>query len=450
MKMKKAFLSLLIALVGTTAYAQTGIASETAYGHGQDSIHCRQNLSLFSGFSKMKNYKDAYEPWTKAIKECPGSSKNIYVYGAKILRWKITQEQDATKRQALLDDLMNMYDLRTQYFGNSRKYGPDYIMAKKAADYVALAGSGIDYKKLYEWIAPVVADAGKGANPELLYYFVAASRNVAVKDSTKREAYINDYLNSAEALDAQAEASEGNAKALKIISAYKTPMDTEFASSGLAGCDMLQKIYTEEKIEKNKENKNFLVQTCSLFQNAGCDAPAYFTASRYLFAIEPSARAAMGLAGKAVQDRKYAEAKDYLTKAIDLTDVVKEKVMCYELLATLSSKQGSSSSARAYCKQALALDPKSGSSLITLATLLAGDADHIFPNDKVKKKAVYFLVIDKLKHAAAVDPSVSSKAYKLIGQYKDYLPSAADVFMHPDLDKGASFTVPGYGSTIIR
>ncbi len=450
MKMKKAFLSLLIAFVGTSAMAQTGVASGTAYGHGQDSIHCRQNLSLFSGFSKTKNYKDAYEPWTKAIKECPASSKNIYIYGAKILRWKISQEQDLAKRKALLDELMTMYDMRIKYFGNSRKYGPDYIMGKKAADYVALGGDNIDYKQLYAWAKPIVDEAGKGANPELLYYFVAASKNVAVKDTSKRETYINDYLKAAEALDAQLEVSQGNEKAIKRIEAYKSPLDQEFASSGVASCDMLQKIYTVEKIEKNKENKNFLAQTCNLFQNAGCDAPAYFTASRYLFDIEPSARAAMGLAGKAIQDHKYSEAKDYLNKAVELTDKVKEKIMCYELLATLSTKQGSASSARAYCNKALELNPKSGSSLVTLATLLAGQADNIFPGDKVKQKAVYFLVIDKLRHAAAVDPSVSSRAYKLIGQYKAYLPSAADIFMHPDLKQGASFTVPGYGSTTIK
>ncbi len=450
MRMKKAFLSLLIAFAGSSAMAQTGVASGTAYGHGQDSLRCRQNLSLFSGFSKTKNYKDAYEPWTNAIKECPASSKNIYIYGAKILRWKISQEQDANKRKALLDDLMNMYDLRTKYFGNSRKYGPDYIMGKKAADYVALGGDAVDYKQLYDWAKPVVDEAGKGANAELLYYFVAASKNVAVKDSSKRETYIKDYLSAAEALDAQLEAAAGNEKVTKRIEAYKSPIDQEFASSGLAGCDMLKKIYTIEKIEKNKENKNFLAQTCNLFQNAGCDAPAYFTASRYLFAIEPSARAAMGLAGKAIQDHKYSEAKSYLTKAVDLTDKVKEKVMCYELLATLSSKQGAASSARAYCNKALELNPKSGSSMITLATLLAGQAGNIYPSDKVKQKAVYFLVIDKLRHAAAIDPSVSSRAYKLIAQYKAYLPSAADIFMHPDLKKGASFSVPGYGSTTIR
>ncbi len=450
MNMKKVLLSLLVAFTASSVFAQTGLSSNTKYGHGEDSVRCMKNLSLFSSYAKSSNYQDAYEFWTKAIKECPASSKNIYVYGAKILRWKITNEKDGAKRQQLLKDLMEMYDLRLKYFGNSRKYGPDYIMAKKLADYVSLAGDQINYSELYDWANPIVKEAGSSANPELLYYFVSASCNIAKKDETKQEVYINDYLKAVEAMEAQTEAVAGNERALKLIEAYKTPMSAEFAASGLATCEMLQKIYTIEKIEQNKENKNFLSQICAIFAQTGCDAPAYFTASRYLFAIEPSARAAMGLAGNAIQEKKYSEGKDFLLKAIDLTDKNNEKVLCYELLASISSLQGNCSCAMNYCRKALELNPKSGKSLITIATVCASQTEKLFPDDKTKQRAVYYLVIDKLRHAAATDPSVSAQAQKLIRQYTQYLPSQADIFMHPELETGKSFTVPGYGTTTIK
>ena len=74
------------------ALAQTGIASGTPYGSGQDSIRCRENISLFSTYVKSESYTDAYEFWKKAYAECPGSSKNIYISGVKILNWQIQQE----------------------------------------------------------------------------------------------------------------------------------------------------------------------------------------------------------------------------------------------------------------------------------------------------------------------------------------------------------------------
>lgn len=450
MKLRKSFLAMAVALFTSSAMAQTGVASNTPFGSGQDSVRCRQNLSLFSGFAKAGSFQDAYEPWSQAYAECPGSSKNIYVYGARILKWKIEQEKDATKRAALLDELLKMYDTRVKYFGDDAKYGTDVIIANKVSDYLALGGDAINYADVYEWTKPIVDSLEASTTPQLLYYYVYASRAVAQKDESKHETYINDYLRASELIDQQLAAVGEDEAAQKKIEAFKVPMDTDFASSGLAGCDILEKIYTVDKVTANKSNKSYLQKTCQLFLNAGCEAPAYYAASRHLFDLEPSAGAAMGLAGKAIKDKNYSEANSFLQEAIKLSSKTSDKVKCYELLADLAMMQGNYAAARNHTNSALALNPKSGKSLIKIATMLGSAADNIFPGDKVKQRAVFFLVIDKLRAAAAADPSVAGEANRLISRYSSMLPSAADIFMHPELGQGQSFTVPGYGTTTIR
>lgn len=450
MKLKKSFVAVAMALFASSAMAQTGVASGTPFGSGQDSVRCRQNLSLFGSFAKTGSFQDAYEPWTKAYAECPGSSKNIYVIGVRILKWKIEQEKDTKKRAALLADLMKLYDTRAKYFGDDAKYGTDVIMANKINDYLALAGEGIQYADAYGWAKPVVDEQEASATPQLLYLYVYTSRAIAQKDEKKHETYINDYLRASELMDKQLEAAGDDEDAKKKIEAFKQPMDTDFASSGLAGCDILEKIYTTDKVNAAKGDKPFLQRTCQLFLGAGCDAPAYFLASRHLFDLEPSAGAAMGLAGKAIKDKNYSEANSYLQQAIKLSDKTSDKVKCYELLADLAMMQGNYGAARTHSNSALALNPKSGKSLIKIATMLGSAADDIFPSDKVKQRAVYFLVIDKLRAAAAADPSVSGEANRLISRYSAQLPSPQDIFMHPELKSGQSFNVPGYGTTTIR
>ena len=44
-------------------------------------------------------------------------------------------------------------------------------------------------------------------------------------------------------------------------------------------------------------------------------------------------------------------------------------------------------------------------------------------------KCTYFLVIDKLQKAKAVDPSVAEKANELISTYARHTPQAKDLFM---------------------
>ncbi len=450
MRLNKSILSLAAGLIATAAMAQTGAASGSPFGSGQDSVRCRQNLSLFSSYAKAESFQDAVAPWEAAYKECPASSKNIYIYGVRILKWKIEHEKDATKRAALVNRLLALYDDRARYFGDDARQGVDVITSNKITDYIQYFGEKADYKQVYTWAKAAIDQTKSQTLPQLFNYFTYASQVIARADESKIENYINDYLLTSEYMDQQLAAAEGNAKLQESIEANKAVVDQAFAASGLAGCDILQKVYTSDKVEAHKKDKAYLETTCNLFLAAGCDDPTYFLAARYLFEIEPSAKAAMGLAGKAVQDRKFGEAMDYLQKAIQYSTNNSDKLKCYELMASIAMQQGNYATARSASNSALALNSKSGRSMIILARLLGSSADNIFPSDKIKQRAVYYLVIDRLQAAIAADPSIAREANSLIAQYRQMLPSQADIFMHPELGQGQSFTVPGYGTTTIR
>ena len=131
MKMKGILIvaGLWVAVAG--AYAQKGVDNGTRYGSGEDSIRCLTNISLFVPYAKVNNYQDTYPSWKIAYEECPAATKDIYLYGVRIVNWQIEQEKDATKRDALINDLMAVYNKRIQYFGNNSKYGKDWITARK-------------------------------------------------------------------------------------------------------------------------------------------------------------------------------------------------------------------------------------------------------------------------------------------------------------------------------
>ena len=88
-----------LGLLSTAAYAQTGRATGTPFGSGEDSIRCRQSISLLTSFGKTANYADAYEHWQKAYDNCPAASKNIYIIGAKILHWSLVKLKLLMKRR---------------------------------------------------------------------------------------------------------------------------------------------------------------------------------------------------------------------------------------------------------------------------------------------------------------------------------------------------------------
>ena len=69
-------------LISSTLFAQDEIPK-----YGNDTLKCKQMLSLYSTFVKQKNYEDAMEGWRYVFNECPRSTKNIYLHGAKIFKY---------------------------------------------------------------------------------------------------------------------------------------------------------------------------------------------------------------------------------------------------------------------------------------------------------------------------------------------------------------------------
>lgn len=455
MKLKNLLTPILLLLATSlTLGAQTGVETGTPFGSGDDSIQCRQNISLFTSYVKAKNFKDAYPFWLEALTNCPGSTKNIYLYGVQIMNWKIETAQDDATRQEAISNLLKLYDLRIKYFGDDPKYGKDYITTAKINDYLRLYGTNVDYNEVYKWAKPVVDEMGDKTESQLVYFFVFASMNKAIGNPDWHEQYVDDYMVGNGILQADVDflTESGDTVKLQNIQALKGQLDELFATSGLADCTMLSKIYGEG-LEKNKENVKYLQAMLDMFRYAKCESnPLYATASRYLYNIKPTAASAMGLASECIDKGQMTQAKQYLNDAISLTSDKRLQATAYYTLAVIDMKAHSYAAARQNCNKAMAANPSFGAPLILIAQMYAASAKSIFPDDPVKQRLVYGLAIDKLQRARSIDSSVTNEANRLIGTYSSYLPSQQDIFFHPELNSGDSFYVGGWigESTRIR
>ena len=399
MKIKVLLLALGCTMGTLGAYAQKGVDNGTQFGSGEDSVRCITNISLFVPYAKAGNFKDAFDFWKIVYDECPAATKDIYLYGVKIMGWKIAQEKDPAKKKALIDDLMGVYDKRVKYFGNDRRYGKDWIVARKVQDYLAQTGDNADYNQ--------------------------ASMKKMVNDPNFKEQYIQDYLKVSGGLDAQLKAAQAanNQKEVNALTAYKSGVDNAFANSGAADCETLQNLYAA-KIEENKDNLPL--------------------ASDYAYRQEPSAEAAVGLGKKAVKIKDYDTAIKYFDEAANLETDATSKADDYYMIALLLFEQNAYSKARQYCQKALEVNPNYGNAYLLIGKMYAATSKSVFPNDGVLARAAYNAAIDKFEKAKQVDPSVAEEANTLISSYRAHLPSTEEIFMHPDLEKGKPFTVGGW------
>ncbi|MDR0429907.1 MAG: tetratricopeptide repeat protein [Tannerellaceae bacterium] len=445
MKIKVFLLAAGCLLGASAAYAQKGVDTGTQFGSGEDSIRCITNISLFTPYAKAGNYKDAYEFWKIAYEECPAATKDLYLYGVRIVGWEIANETNPAQKEALIDKLMAVYDQRIKYFGDDSRYAKDWIVSRKVQDYFQLKGEKADPKIMYDWTKEVIDEYGNKTEALAVSYYMLASNQLLSANENHKDTYIQDYLKASAILEAQlaTASAANNAKEVETLQALKTGLDTGFAQSGAADCETLQNLYAG-RIEQNKTNLDFLKETITLLRRMRCnEIEAYFLAAEYAHALEPTAESAMGLARQAVKKKDYDTAISLFEEAANMETDDTVKSDDYYMIALLLFEQNSYSRARQYCQKAIELTPNNGTPYLLIGKMYAATASSV-SSDPVLRKTVYYAAVDKFERARQVDPSVAEEAGKLINSYRAYFPSTEEIFMHPDLEKGKSITIGGW------
>ena len=451
--MRKLLLSgfLAIATIAGLSAQKAGYDPVKApFGHGEDSVKCRMNLSLMTTSAKAENYKEALTPWNAVYENCPASSRNIYILGPRIFKSLYASETDAAKKKQYLDKTMEIYDTRLKYYSDDKK---GTVLAYKAYDYMELMGDKADSKVVYQWLGEALKEMKSEMEPKDAYsYYMVASLTQFLADPSKKNQYISDYFTVVGYVDeAISKANAANDKAnADYLGLVKEGIVKAFVSSGAGDCKTLTDYYAD-KVEPNKADKAFLSEVINALGSVGCsDSDLYFTASEYLYKLEPSAGAAIGLANKSLRDKDYDTAIKYYHEGAQL-ETDKNKASDYMMqLAGIFSNQRNFAKSRQAAYDALEFNPNNGAAYILIGQLYAASAGNIFPEAE-KRGLVFCAAVDKMQKAKSVDPGVTSDANRYINQYSGYFMDTETAFMM-GIKAGESVFIPGWigESTTVR
>lgn len=442
----KMFTLLCALTVGTTAsFAQKGVEDGSRFGHGEDSIRCLQNISIYSEYVKTNNFKDAYTPWKAVFTEAPIAQVGTYTNGAKILRGLIQSTKDAAQQKAYLDELMGVYDQRIKYLDQLNKLvkaksTKGSIIGMKAHDYIAFSGKSTDVNQAYAWVKEALELEKENSDYFLFMDMMDMSSRKLKADEAHKEQFIQDYLLTSGFAEAAVKVQKGE----KMKALYKTTkdnVDAYFINSGAASCENLQNIYGP-KVAQNKTNLEYLKQVINVMQLLKCtEEEAYFQASELAHAIEPTAATAAGCGYMYYKKDDITKSIEYFDQAIELEqDPMKKAEYSYTAAVILSSKK-QLSRAKQYCNKAISLNNNYGDAYILIAQMYASSPN--WSDEAALNKCTFFAVIDKLQRAKSVDPSVTEKANELIRTYSAYTPKDEDLFFL-GLKKGNSVTIGGW------
>ena len=442
--MKKMVTALFaLSLSATAVFAQKGVEDGSRFGHGQDSLNCLKNISIYTEYVKTNNFKDAFPSWKAVFDEAPWAQIATYTNGAKILRALIAAEKDGAKQKEYFDLLMKVHDQRIQYLDqlntlSRTKTTKGDIIGTKAHDYFSMGGS--DNNQAYAMFAEAVAAEKQNLPYYVLMEFVDASARKVKADEAHKEQFVQDYIAAAGyANDALNAATKESAK--KNYKMAKENIDAHFINSGVATCDNLQAIYAP-KVEASKTDLEYLKQVVKVMKMLGCtESEAYFAASEYAHAIEPTAETAIGCGYMYYKKGDFDKCISYFDNAIELEqDPTQKADYCYSAAAVLfSNKQ--LSKAKQYARKSIELNGANGKPYILIAQMYASSPK--WSDEASLNKCTFFAVIDKLQKAKSVDESVTEQANELIRTYSGYTPKDEDLFFI-GLKKGDAVTIGGW------
>ncbi|KPL12224.1 MAG: hypothetical protein AMS23_04670 [Bacteroides sp. SM1_62] len=413
------------------AWAQpANIQDNPKYGPDSASrMNCANNLSTMSEFMKIDLLDHAFPSWQIVFNDCPASSKNIYLYGVRIYRRRVTQLQDPVKKAAALDTLMLIYDRRIEHFGQE-----SLVIGRKGLDLLRYDNTQV--QRAYDYLKES-ADLGKGKTEDAVLMALMQTSNVLFKqDEMDGRELIDNYLFSTDILNVRIQTDKNKSR----VETCLQNIEAIFANSGAADCEILVEIFTP-KFEQTPEDPEFLKKITGLLASQDCeDTELFANASESLYNIEPSSAAAYNLAKLFYKKEDYRKSCTYYEEAIGGDAAPEQKAQYhYELGLILYSKYEDFSNARSHARKAIENKPGWGAPYILIGNLYASSSNICGEND-FEKTTVFWAAVDKFQQAKSADAEVSSEANDLIAKYSAYFPNVEDAFFY-GFEEGKEYTV---------
>ena len=442
MPMKITTLLITALLLSTAAFAQKGVEDGSKFGHGEDSIRCMENLSLYSEYYKQKNFKEAFPYWEIAFNECPVSTSRLYSDGEKMVQTMLKKEKDATKKEELYQLLLKVYDQRIQYFGDHSRYPASYINGKKAVAMLTFKRDDAEVVKEAQALLKSSVDERKTkTQAAVLLSYMVSTINTYKLGTTSGEELVNTYLEVSNILEKQQDATSKQANKDKL-GELKNQVEGLFAQSGAADCETLASIFGPQ-LPDHTEDLDWLKRVNRLLARGDCtESDLFYKSSEHLHNIEPSSSSAFGLMQMYLKTNDLEKAIQYGKEAVELEEDTNTKAKYHNYLSIIYLSQKQFASVRAEANKAIALRPDWGEPYMMIGKAYAAAANN-FGSDEFEHKTAYWAAVDQFKKAKAVDAESAAKANDLIVMYSQYFPGNEEIFFR-NLKEGEAYKLGGW------
>lgn len=428
-------LLMLVVVLGITTQ---GFAQK--YGDTpQDSIDCIMNNSLYQEFYKQDNFKDAYGPWRNALKACPENHVNLYIRGSVLLKNLFVQAETTQDQDRYLDELISLYDLRTQAFGEEANN-----IARKAKDLSTLRPN--EKERVYRLYIEAVEKSGENGvelDDQYKPLYLKACLDYLYSISADEEqmvALFDAYDFSSATLEYSKKQAvlAGDSRAEKRIISYLAV--TEQIIEPFATCDKIIPIY-QPKFEESPNDVEILRKITTNLERKGCtDSDLFFNTTNNLHKLEPTSRSAFMMGQMLASKGNTQEAAGFFKESLDKAEDNDARAKSCMLWAKMLMSSNQYSEARSAFYQVADYDKSmEGEGLFHIASMYLNSAVTCASHEG-KIRGAAWAAYDKAAKAKSLDPSIADKCETLMRNAQGQWPTVDGAFFY-EIANGQSYTV---------
>jgi len=423
-----------LTVIALTAVMLMGSFVAKAQGKfGADSAECIKYLSYYSEYYKQKNYDEAIPNWRKAFKLCPPQSRQgLLVDGSTLVRRLITKNaSNAAYKDALVDTLLTLHDLRAEHFPASattalNNKGTDINNYLKGKD-----------EAMYKGLDDIIVKLGNKTKATVLLFDLNSAIALYQAGKLDAETVINTYQRNIALVD-ELEAKTDAEKTQN--SNVKTDMESLFITSKVASCDNLIALFGP-RYEANSNDLDLATNIVKMMSSTdNCTSnDLYLNAATTMHTLQPTAQSAYFLYRLNSSKGNTDVAAKYMEEALGSADITPEQAAQYNYeYATFCTKNAMHSKGFAAAEKAMELDPSKTGQCYYLMGSIWGSLS--CGGDEIAKRAKYWVACDYMNKAKNADDSLTDDCNKMISAYSVYFPQTAEAFMY-DLTNGQSYSI---------
>lgn len=366
--------------------------------------------------------------WRTVFLSCPTMKQSTFTDGVKIVNNALIRNaKTEAEKEACIDTLCMVYDMRAQYFPTTPKGANQIgnIVGRKGLDLMKYPSR---MEQAYNSLKQAIEIDGNSSNYAFIDGYFTTIINMVKAGKLTEDVIIEEYSRLMDIVDiCIANANEsGNTKMAENYTATKNNL--EGGVQPYANCEDLVRIY-QKKYDADPDNVELLNKIATVLSNRNCDrSDLYLAVAIKLHKLNPSAESAYFIGKRYLADQEYGKATGYLLEATK-SDNTDQAQQAYKYLAQIMLKESNFEQGRTYANKAIALDKTDGEPYMIIGYLYASSGKVCHENP-LHAKAVFWAAVDKFQKAKEVDPNMAAKANEMIREYSKLFPTAEDAFFY--------------------